>query len=99
MSIADADFIYISFAVFNALRLISYFPQIIAVARDAHGATAISFSCWSIWIGANTSTAVYAWFTLADANLAIVSAFNGVCCAIVLLLALGKRARTRMLPA
>ena len=41
----DLDVVALAFAAFNILRLASYFPQIIAVARDQNGATAISFSC------------------------------------------------------
>ena len=85
------DPITATFGVFNVLRLASYFPQIVAVARDRHGATAISFSCWSMWIGANASTALYAWAKLGDLGLALISSFNAVSCAAVLLLACYKR--------
>ena len=91
MVLGSVDLIALAFNVFNFLRLASYFPQIVAVARDRQGATAISFSCWTIWIGANASTSVYAWVKLGDANLAFIGAFNAACCLTVLLLAVYKR--------
>lgn len=83
--------ITIAFGVFNTLRLVSYIPQIVAVARDQHGAVAISLWCWSIWIGANATAALYAWVNVGDRVLALVSAFNAVCCTTVVILALLKR--------
>jgi hypothetical protein len=92
----DLDAITVAFGAFNLLRLASYFPQILAVARDGHGATAISFSCWTIWVGANASTGLYAWVKLGDANLALVSGFNAGCCLAVLVLAAYKRISASM---
>jgi hypothetical protein len=96
MAVGSIDLVAAAFGLFNVLRLASYFPQLVAVARDQNGATAISFSCWSIWIGANAATAVYAWLNLQDVPLAVVSAFNGICCGAVLTLALYKRAAARV---
>lgn len=87
----QVDLIALAFGAFNALRLVSYFPQIIAVARDRDGAKAISIACWSIWIGANTSACFYAWVNLGDAVMALMMGFNAVCCTAVVALALCKR--------
>lgn len=87
----STELIAVAFGIFNALRLVSYLPQIVAVARDRHGAVAISLWCWAIWIGANASAALYAWINVGDLTLALVSAFNATCCLAVFVLAGLKR--------
>jgi len=91
MAITLLDLIAIAFGVFNVLRLVSYLPQILAVARDRHGAATISVSCWTIWIGANVNTALYGWTHLDDLSLVAVSVLNAAGCGTVLALAIFKR--------
>ena len=93
------DAVSFAFGLFNLLRLASYLPQIVAVARDHHGARAISLTSWTIWIGANATTALYAWVHLADVTLASISAFNTACCLLVFCTATFERVafcRSRM---
>lgn len=96
MPFTHGDVIAAAFGFFNFLRLISYFPQIAAVARDRSGASAISIPCWTIWACANTSTALYAGLNVGDLALALISLFNALCCVVVLLLALHKRFSARL---
>lgn len=86
-----ADVSLAAFSVFSFLRVYSYLPQIWKVAVDTNGATAISYSCWSIWIGANGSTAAYAWINLHDPWLAGINAFAALGCTTVLLITCFKR--------
>jgi hypothetical protein len=79
------------FSAFNLLRLVSYVPQIVCVARDGNGASAISYTTWGIWIGANSSTAAYALVNLGDPWLAAINGVNAICCTTVFGLAVWKR--------
>jgi hypothetical protein len=90
---AIPDMTFALFGLFNMLRLVSYLPQIVRVARDPHGAGAISYTCWVIWIGANASTAAYAAINLDDLWLSAVSSFNAACCIVVVGLTVWKRNR------
>lgn len=85
------DLIALAFALTNALRLLSYAPQIWRVAHDRGGAQAISCLTWNLWIAANVSTALYAWTHLHDLMLTLINAGNAACCASVVLITLAKR--------
>src|SRR5262245_66194731 len=81
------------FVMFSALRIISYLPQIYRVAADENGASAISYSTWALWVGANVSTALYAGINLRDPYLAFVSVIYATCCLTVIYLTAVKRRR------
>jgi hypothetical protein len=81
------------FSIFNVLRVGSYLPQIIRVAMDKEGAKAISYSTWSIWIGANTTTAAYAVVNISDTALFLISGMNALGCMAVVGLTAIKRCR------
>jgi hypothetical protein len=79
------------FTAFSGLRMFSYLPQIRRVARDTNGASAISYSTWALWTGANIATALYALANLGDLYLAFVSAVYAGCCMTVIALTMLKR--------
>jgi hypothetical protein len=92
------DLTYISFllfAGFSSLRMVSYLPQIYRVAVDGSGASAISYSTWGLWVGANITTALYAFNNLGDPYLGWVSLVYAGCCIAVILLTMAKRRRYR----
>jgi len=82
-----------AFTLFNGLRIFSYMPQIWRIAHDAQGAQAISYITWGLWVGANGSTAVYAWVNLGDLPLALLNGANCVCCGLVIALTKWERYR------
>ena len=87
------DLAYCLFVGFNALRIFSYLPQIRRVARDANGASAISYTTWALWTAANASTGLYASTNLGDPMLATFSLLYAACCATVIALTAVKRRR------
>lgn len=81
----------LAFAVFSALRVVSYVPQIRKVARDQNGASAISYATWGLWTCANTATASYAAVNLQDIYLSTVSGLYAFCCVVVIGITMHKR--------
>jgi hypothetical protein len=90
-----ANITFLSFTIFSSLRIVSYFPQIRRVALDVNGASAISYSTWSLWTCANIATALYAAINLRDLYLSTVSGVYAVCCVVVIVLTMLKRRRLR----
>lgn len=86
-----AELILLAYGACNAVRVVSYVPQIMRIARDREGARAISLSTWWLWIAANATTALYAWTNLGDAPLALLNALNAMCCIVVVTLTMWKR--------
>jgi hypothetical protein len=79
------------FYTFNALRVGAYLPQILRVAQDDSGAPTISYTTWSVWIGANGSTAAYALVIDPNWTLFAVNMLNAIGCGLVVALTALKR--------
>ena len=89
------NIILVAFTIFNALQIVSYIPQIICVARDRNGASAIAYSTWAIWFAGCAATTAYAMVNIWDPWLALVNAVHTLCCLAVILLTAWKRAAHR----
>jgi hypothetical protein len=82
---------WLAFATLSGLRTISYVPQIVRIARDRNGASAISYPTWLLWTGAHASTGLYAAMNLNDVWLAVGSSIYALCCMVVIALTAFKR--------
>jgi hypothetical protein len=54
MLISEAT--WLAFATFSGLWILSYIPQILRIANDRNGGSAISYPTWVFWTCANAST-------------------------------------------
>lgn len=77
----------------NAVRLLSYIPQIVAVSRERSGAHAISLVTWLFWTLSNASTAIYCSTVIHDVLLASAQWGNAAGCIAVATLTMMKRQR------
>lgn len=81
------------YAICNAMRLLSYVPQIVAVARENSGAHAISLASWLFWVLSHAITAVYCAAVVKDPLLAGMMWGNAAGCLGVVVLTAMKRQR------
>ncbi len=80
------------YTVCNALRLLSYVPQMVAVARENSGAHAVSLISWSFWMLSHAATALYCATVVKDPLLAAMKWGNTAgCVGVVVALTMVKR--------
>ena len=87
-----------TFATCNSLRIFAYFPQIFKAAGDENGASAISYTTWSLFLLAHLSTVAYAIVNQSDWWLAACFGLNAICCLAIVIVAYGKRRRHQRRP-
>lgn len=77
----------------NTFRIVSYWPQIVQVARQTDDVKAISLWTWSMWTASNLTTALYAAFILPkfDLLLVLLNLGNTAGCLLVIMLVISKR--------
>ena len=80
------------FAICNSVRVFAYVPQIVAVARDQGGASAISYTTWGLFAVSHLSTVAYALLVVDDWRMAAVFIANTLCCLVIVGLTAWKRA-------
>ena len=86
-----ADYSMTAFALLNGGRAVAYFPQMIRVYRDPHGAAAVSLVTWILFAAANVATVCYALTVSYDRIIAVVFALNAVGCLAIVGLTAFKR--------
>jgi len=86
-----ADYSIAAFAVLNGGRTVAYFPQMIRVYRDPHGAAAVSLLTWVLFAASNAATVCYALTVSDDQIVASVFALNAISCLAIVGLTAFKR--------
>lgn len=91
----SAEIALAAFALCNTIRIVAYLPQIVAIARDTHGASAISYTTWLLFTASHLSTVGYAIYAIEDWRMAALFAVNTGCCVAIIVLTAARRARFR----
>lgn len=87
----NLDYALFAFTLFNSIRVFAYFPQMASIVRDKHGATAISYTTWTLFAASHMSTAAYGLFSIGDWKMGAVFAINTACCFVIIVLTYHKR--------
>lgn len=86
-----------AFMAVNSLRVLAYVPQMLAAARDAHGASGISYATWILFLVSHLTTILYALVCLGDGVMAWVFFGNALACAAIIAITFFKRRRYAVL--
>lgn len=90
--ITTENAVVLAFLITNTGRVLTYLPQIVAIARDRNRAVAVSCVTWSLFSVSNLASALYAGLVAADIAMLVAFAANTLCCAVIIGLLCWKRA-------
>ena len=90
--VTPADVALGLFTFCNTIRVFAYVPQLVRIRGDQHGASAISYTTWGLFLVSNLSTVAYGLMVVNDWWLVAVFAVNAVFCVAILVLTAWKRA-------
>lgn len=82
-----------TFTLVNSVRLLAYVPQMLSAARDANGASGISYATWSLFCISHLSTIAYALVSLGDLIMALLFFGNALACLAIIAITYVKRKR------
>ena len=75
----------------NSIRIFAYVPQLLKVTEDRNGASAISYSTWTLFFLSHLTTVAFAIFYVADLVMALIFFGNALACFAILLATFIKR--------
>jgi hypothetical protein len=79
------------FATCNSIRVLAYVPQLLKVATDENGASAVSSMTWLLFLTSHISTVAYALVNRGDWAMASMFLANALACAAILVITAWRR--------
>ena len=79
------------FTFMNSIRIFAYVPQLLKVTEDKNGASAISYSTWTLFFLSHLTTVAFAIFYVGDLVMALIFSGNALACLAILLATFVKR--------
>ncbi len=83
--------VFTLFTFMNSIRIFAYVPQLLKVTEDTNGASAISYSTWTLFFLSHLTTVAFAIFYVGDVVMALIFCGNALACFAILLATFIKR--------
>lgn len=83
--------VFTLFTFMNSIRIFAYIPQFLKVTEDKNGASAISYSTWTLFFLSHLTTVAFAIFYVGDLVMALIFSGNALACFAILLATFLKR--------
>ena len=93
MTVELSTLVTATYAVFSALRVLFYVPQIVAIAKENSPVHAISLTTWGFWSFSHAVTSTYAYVVANDALLGAAMSVSAMGSLTIVLLTMRKRCR------